>query len=66
MSWANGAPRIRDGQTFFCRLLSGCAPLGSIVMPHDVDNEEQGMPVWRCAAPQRPWAELWPDLRHIS
>ncbi len=47
-------------------LLSGCAPIGSIVMPYDVDNEEQGMPVWRCAAPSRPWAELWPDLRHIS
>jgi hypothetical protein len=47
-------------------LLSGCSPLGSILMPHDVDNEEQGMLVWRCAGPLRPWIELWPDLRHIS
>ena len=48
------------------RLLMGCSALGPIVMPHGVDNEEQAMPVWRCAAPSRPWAELWPDLRHIS
>ena len=47
-------------------LLSGCAPLAPIVMPHDVDNEEQGMPVWRCSEPTRPWIELWPDLRHID
>lgn len=47
-------------------LLSGCTRLGAIAMPYDVDNEEQGAPVWRCAGPLRPWAELWPDIRHIS
>jgi 4-amino-4-deoxy-L-arabinose transferase-like glycosyltransferase len=48
------------------RLLSGCARLGAIVMPNGVDNEEQGTPIWRCTRPLRPWAELWPDVRHIS
>jgi hypothetical protein len=47
-------------------VMTGCAPLPSITMPHDVDNEEQGMPVWACAEPARPWRELWPDLRHID
>lgn len=47
-------------------LLTDCTPLRPIVMPSDVDNEEQGAPVRICAAPARPWRELWPDLRHID
>ena len=47
-------------------VLAGCRPLGSIVMPHDVDNEEQGAPLWRCDAPRQPWDQLWPSLRHIN
>ena len=35
------------------RLLSGCTRLGAITMPYDVDNEEQGAPVWHCAGPLR-------------
>ncbi len=46
--------------------LNGCRQLGSIVMPNDVDNEEQGAPLWRCEAPRRPWDQLWPSLRHIN
>jgi hypothetical protein len=46
--------------------LVGCRELDPIVMPDDVDNEEQGAPLWRCDAPSRPWQELWPDIRHID
>jgi hypothetical protein len=46
--------------------LVGCRELDPIVMPDDVDNEEQGAPLWRCDAPSRPWHELWPDIRHID
>jgi hypothetical protein len=32
----------------------------------DLDNEEQDGQVWTCSGPIRPWAELWPQLRHLS
>ena len=47
-------------------LLPGCRPLAPIVMPHDIDTEEQGRPMWACDAPTRAWAELWPDIRHVD
>ncbi|NUT36351.1 MAG: hypothetical protein HOV79_25120 [Hamadaea sp.] len=31
----------------------------------ELDNEEQGANVWICRGLRRPWAELWPDLRHM-
>jgi len=33
---------------------------------YGLSTEEQGAPIWVCAAPLRPWADLWPDLRHIG
>ncbi|MCU1359973.1 MAG: hypothetical protein JWN99_1262 [Ilumatobacteraceae bacterium] len=44
----------------------GCTSHGQIHSQYDLDNEENGAPLWLCAAPVRPWADLWPDLRHIS
>jgi hypothetical protein len=32
----------------------------------DVDNEEQGRPVWTCATTAAPWSRLWPRLRHLD
>ena len=32
----------------------------------ELDNEEQGGPVWICRRPATPWSELWPELRHLS
>ncbi len=46
--------------------LTDCRFLSSIVMPYEVDNEEQGAPVWRCEAPRQAWSELWPEIRHID
>lgn len=44
----------------------GCRALDPIVMPHDIDTEEQGRPVWACDAPVRAWSDLWSDLRHVD
>jgi 4-amino-4-deoxy-L-arabinose transferase-like glycosyltransferase len=49
-------------QGFFTR----CVRSARIDNGVEVDNEEQGGPVWTCRAPARPWAELWPELRHLS
>ena len=46
--------------------LVGCRELDPIIMPHDVDNEEQLAPLWRCNTPSRPWNELWSEIRHID
>ena len=32
----------------------------------ELDNEEQGGAVFLCERPRRPWAELWPELRHLD
>ncbi|MGN6606212.1 MAG: ArnT family glycosyltransferase [Jatrophihabitans sp.] len=32
----------------------------------DVDNDEQGMPVWRCSGPRQPVSVLWRALRHLG
>ena len=45
---------------------TGCVESARIDNGVDVDNEEQGGPVWTCRAPARPWRELWPELRHLS
>lgn len=31
-----------------------------------LDNDEQGTPVWVCRDRLAPWAQLWPQVRHIS
>jgi hypothetical protein len=31
-----------------------------------VDSEEQGVPVAVCRGPRRPWADLWPSVRHLD
>jgi hypothetical protein len=45
---------------------TGCVESARIDNGVDVDNEEQGGPVWTCRAPAKPWRELWPELRHLS
>ncbi|HTN79994.1 MAG TPA: hypothetical protein VMK16_09995, partial [Acidimicrobiales bacterium] len=31
-----------------------------------VDNDEQGLPIWVCDAPVRPWADMWDDVTHYD
>jgi hypothetical protein len=33
---------------------------------YGLENEEQGTPIWVCRDRTRPWAEIWPELRHLS
>ena len=41
---------------------NGCREASRIDNGVDADNEEQGVPIWVCAGPNRPWATLWDDL----
>ena len=41
---------------------TGCEEAARVDNRLGVDNEEQGAPIWVCAGPARPWAEMWDDL----
>ena len=44
---------------------TGCRLAARIDNGVQLDNEEQGGPVWLCAATVEPWSTLWPRLRHL-
>ena len=45
---------------------SGCRLLRRLDNGHDIDNDEQGTPVWRCDGPVGSWSAVWPKVRHLS
>jgi hypothetical protein len=63
---ASAGPVLVVGYRNPGEFLTGCLALDPIVMPDEIDNEEQGAPLWRCDGPQRSWDLLWPELRHID
>ena len=48
------------------RLFGSCQQLATLDNGLGLDTEEQGMPVWVCGQPARPWADTWDDVRHLS
>jgi 4-amino-4-deoxy-L-arabinose transferase-like glycosyltransferase len=44
----------------------GCHVAATIDNGFDLPTQEQGAPILVCTAPLRPWATLWPGLRHIN
>jgi 4-amino-4-deoxy-L-arabinose transferase-like glycosyltransferase len=53
-------PRDRE------RDLRKCRQVGKIDNGDGVDNDEQDTPLYLCSGPRAPWAEIWPDLRHLG
>jgi hypothetical protein len=47
-------------------LFGRCELHGHVDNGVGLDNDEQGTSVWVCRDRTRPWAELWPHLRHLS
>jgi hypothetical protein len=45
---------------------TGCRLSARIDNGVELDNEEQGAPVWTCAATAGTWSELWPRLRSLN
>jgi hypothetical protein len=41
-------------------------PAGRIDNGVDLDNDEQGTPLWIVRDRLAPWSQLWPELRHIG
>ena len=53
-------------QAFVDEHWTGCEQAATIDNAVDVDNEEQGASIWRCAAPAQPWDAVWDDLTHFN
>jgi 4-amino-4-deoxy-L-arabinose transferase-like glycosyltransferase len=47
-------------------LFKGCRVAATIDNGYELETEEQGLPILVCAAPIRPWSELWSSVRHID
>ena len=43
-----------------------CRTVDHLDSGFDVDNEEEGQPIAVCTGPKKPWATLWPALRHLA
>jgi hypothetical protein len=48
------------------RVLGDCTLVGRVDNGLDLDNEEQGAPVWTCRDRLEAWFEIWPELRHLD
>lgn len=48
------------------RLFANCAQQATVDNGLGLDTEEQGQPVWLCAAPVKPWLDLWPEVTHLG
>jgi hypothetical protein len=48
------------------RSLDGCVRRATVTNAAGVDNDEDGVGIWRCDAPVRPWSQLWPDLQRLG
>ncbi|WP_197320375.1 glycosyltransferase family 39 protein [Saccharomonospora sp. NB11] len=48
--------------TFFERVTL----LGTVDNGHEVNNDNQGAPIWLCEGRTASWAELWPSFRHMT
>ncbi|WP_206060807.1 glycosyltransferase family 39 protein [Nonomuraea basaltis] len=55
----NIGPRGRD-------LFGSCEERARIDNGVDIENEEQGLPVYLCRGLDRPWSATWPMWRHFS
>jgi hypothetical protein len=48
------------------RLFGACEQQATLDNGLGLDTQEQGVPVWVCGQPPRPWADTWDDVRHLS
>lgn len=63
-----GGPTIVVGYTAaeLGRYWTSVTPAATITNGHGVENDEDGSPVFICRGQRRPWAAIWPELRHLD
>ncbi len=55
-----------DSQEFVSSVFESCRTAGHLDNEVDIDNEEQGHPIFVCFGPRRPWRDLWPKFHHYD
>ena len=40
--------------------------VGAITNPWNVENQEQGLPIWIVSDPKQSWQDLWSKARHYD
>ncbi len=48
------------------RWFTAVEPIATVTNPAGLANEEAGQPIVVARGPVRPWADLWPELRHYG
>jgi len=62
-------PVILVGEWSAARLARYCGSVSVVARNdngYDLDNEEQGVPVWLCRDLKRPWSSIWTEFRRLS
>jgi len=54
------------GQARVDELFGSCQQRATLDNGLGLETDEQGAPVWLCGFPVKPWAQLWPELSHLS
>jgi hypothetical protein len=55
-----------DSQAFAGAMFESCRTAGHLDNGVDIDNEEQGHPIFVCQGPRHPWRDLWPQFQHYD
>ena len=72
--WSWGPPRPSMGTTIAIGFDLGaltpyfgrCALSARVQNAENVDNEEQGHPIWVCTDQRAPWPEIWTHFKHYG
>ncbi|MEV6554121.1 glycosyltransferase family 39 protein [Nocardia sp. NPDC051756] len=51
---------------YLARFFTDIEPAGHIDNTRDIDNDEQGAPLFICKNLRAPWSELWPEAKHLG
>jgi len=57
---------VAFSDAFASEYFTGCRVAATIDNGYGLPTQEQGAAIRLCAAPLRPWPELWPSMRHID
>ncbi|MFE9580656.1 hypothetical protein ACFYO1_30060 [Nocardia sp. NPDC006044] len=51
---------------YLTRFFADIQPAGHLDNTRDIDNDEQGEPLFICRNLRAPWSELWPQAKHLG
>ncbi len=55
-----------DDRAYLESMFGSVRRVGAIANPWNVENQEQGLPIWIVSDPKRSWQDLWSRARHYD